>query len=159
MRALYGNLATFLSLALSSERRLDMLQRTFYAFLILVAFILLTAMGGSGGFERAPRVEKSFKVVVTDAMGTKIEGEQFSWEGRLHFSGYKGMAQVTIPFEKLKELTIGQMAERKITVTALFWDGTESSFDIDAKSRCFGEASFGSFMLQLDEIKSISFAK
>ena len=136
-----------------------MLRRTSYVFSIFAAFIMLTALGGSGGFERAPRVEKNFNVVVTDAMGTKIEGEQFSWEGRLHFSGYKGMAQVTIPFEKLKELTVGHSAERNITVTALFWDGTESSFDIDAKSRCFGEASFGSFMLQMDEIKSVAFKK
>jgi len=136
-----------------------MLQRAFNAFIILVSFILLTAMGGTGGFERAPRVEKNFTVVVTDASGVKIDGERFSWEGRLHFAGYKGMAQVTIPFEKLKELTIGQKVEHKVTVTALFLDGTESSFDIDAKSRCFGEATFGSFMLQMDEIKSVAFKK
>ena len=117
-----------------------MLRRTSYAFIIVAALILLTAMGGTGGFERAPRVDKNFTVVVTDAMGAKIDGEKFSWEGRLHFSGYKGMAQVTIPFEKVKELTVGQKVERKVTVTARFLDGTESSFDIDAKSRCFGEA-------------------
>jgi len=136
-----------------------MFQRTSYAFLMLAALILLTAMGGTGGFERAPRVDKNFAVMVTDAMGTKIDGEQFSWEGRLHFAGYKGMAQVMIPFEKLKELTVGQKVERKVTVTVFFWDGTQSSFDIDAKSRCFGEASFGSFMLQMDEIKVITFKK
>ena len=71
-----------------------MLQRTSYALIILVALILLTAMGGTGGFERAPRVEKNFTVVVTDAIGGKIDGEKFSWEGRLHFAGFKGMAQV-----------------------------------------------------------------
>ncbi|HYA88571.1 MAG TPA: hypothetical protein VEI57_16075 [Nitrospirota bacterium] len=136
-----------------------MFQRTSYALLILTALVLLTAMGGTGGFERAPRVEKNFSVTVTDAMGSKIDGEQFSWEGRLHLEGYRGLAQVTIPFEKLKELTVGQKVERKVTVTAIFWDGTESSFDVDAKSRCFGEASFGSFMLQMDEIKAVAFKK
>lgn len=136
-----------------------MLQRTYYAFIIVTALILLTAMGGTGGFERAPRVEKNFPVAVTDAMGAKIDGEKFSWEGRLHFAGYKGMAQVTIPFEKVKELTVGQKVDRKVTVTARLMDGTESSFEIDAKSRCFGEASFGSFMLQMDEIKSVAFKK
>jgi hypothetical protein len=136
-----------------------MLQRIFYSLVILTAFILLTAMGGSGGFERAPRVEKNFAVVVTDATGVKINGDKFSWEGRLHFAGYKGMAQVNVPFEKVQELTVGQKADRKITVTVHLSDGTESSFDIDAKSRCFGEASFGSFMLQMDEIKSVAFKK
>jgi hypothetical protein len=136
-----------------------MLQRALYAVFILSIFILLTAMGGSGGFERAPRVEKNYAVVVTDASGNKIEGEKFSWEGRVHFAGYLGMAQVTMPFEKVKELTVGEKRERKVKVTARLTDGTETSFDVDAKTRCFGEAGFGSFMLLMEEIRSITFKR
>lgn len=136
-----------------------MLQRAYAAVLIVTAFILLTAMGGSGGFERAPRVEKSFAVVITDASGVKIEGEKFSWEGRIHFSGYLGMAQVTLPFDKVKDLSVGEKHERKVKVTARLLDGSETSFDVDAKSRCYGEAGFGSFMLLMDEIKTIVFKK
>lgn len=136
-----------------------MLQRAFTAVLILSAFILLTAMGGTGGFERAPRVEKNFSVVITDASGVKIEGEKFSWEGRIHFAGYRGMAQVTMPFDKVKELTVGELREGKVKVTARLLDGGEASFDIDAKTRCFGEAKFGNFMLLMNEIKTIVFVK
>ncbi|HEX9020718.1 MAG TPA: hypothetical protein VF903_05615 [Nitrospirota bacterium] len=136
-----------------------MRQRVFPALFIFSVFILLTAMGGSGGFERAPRVEKNYAVSVTDASGKKIEGEKFSWEGRIHFSGYLGMAQVTMPFEKVKELTVDERSDRKVKVTARLTDGTETSFDIDAKTRCFGEASFGSFMLQMDEIRTIAFKR
>jgi hypothetical protein len=136
-----------------------MLQRAFYAVIVLAAFTLLTAMGGSGGFERAPRVEKNYAVVVVDALDNKIEGEKFSWEGRIHFAGYMGMAQVTTPFEKIKELTVGEKRDRKVKVTARLTDGTETNFEVDAKSRCFGEASFGSFMLQMDEVKTVTFKK
>jgi hypothetical protein len=136
-----------------------MLQRAYAAVLIVAAFILLTAMGGSGGFERAPRVEKNFAVVITDASGVKIQGEKFSWEGRVHFSGFLGMAQVTLPFDKVKDLTMGEKRERKVKVTARLMDGSETSFDMDAKSRCYGEAGFGSFMLLMDEIKTIVFKK
>jgi hypothetical protein len=136
-----------------------MFQRTLYSVIIFSAFILLTAMGGTGGFERAPRVEKNYTVVITDASGNRIEGEKFSWEGRVHFAGYLGMAQVTMPFERVKELTVGEKKERKVKVTAKLTDGTETSFDVEAKARCYGEAAFGSFMLQMDEIKSISFKK
>jgi len=136
-----------------------MLQKAFYAVIVLASFTLLTAMGGTGGFERAPRVEKNFTVVVTDASGNKIEGEKFSWEGRIHFAGYLGMAQVTMPFEKIKEMTVGEKRDRKVKVTARLTDGTETNFEVDAKSRCFGEASFGSFMLQMDEIKSVVFKR
>jgi len=134
-----------------------MLQKAFYAVIVLAAFTLLTAMGGSGGFERAPRVEKNYSVVVIDTSGNKLEGEKFSWEGRIHFAGYLGMAQVTMPFERIKELTVGEQHDRKVKLTARLTDGTETSFEVDAKSRCYGEASFGSFMLQMDEVRTITF--
>lgn len=120
--------------------------------------ILLTAMGGKGGgFEKAPRVDKNFMVVVTDTSGNKIEGEKFSWEGRIHFAGYMGLAQITMPFERVKELTVGEKKDRKVKVTARLTDGTETVFEIDSDARVYGESRFGSFMLTMDEIKSISF--
>jgi hypothetical protein len=125
---------------------------------IVSFFIFLSAMGGKGGgFERAPRVDKNFMVVVMDASGNKIEGEKFSWEGRLHFAGYMGLAQVTMPFERVKELTVGEKKDRKVKVTARLTDGSEAVFDIDSDARIYGESGFGSFMLTMDEIKSISF--
>jgi hypothetical protein len=121
-------------------------------------FVILTAMGGKGGsFERAPRVDKNFPVTVTDVSGNKIQGEKFSWEGRLHFSGNLGMASVTIPFEKIKEIAVGEKKEKKMKVTARLKDGNETAFEVDADSRCYGEAPFGSFMLTMDEIRIITF--
>lgn len=125
--------------------------------LVTVA-LLLTAMGGKGGgFERAPRVDKSFTVTVTDASGNKISGEKFSWEGRIHFAGSLGMASITVPFERIKEIAVGEKKEKKVKVTARMKDGTETVFDIDADSRCYGEAPFGSFMLLMDEIRTVAF--
>jgi len=128
------------------------------AALMVSVIILLTAMGGKGGgFEKAPRVDKNFMVVVTDTSGNKLEGEKFSWEGRIHFAGYMGLAQITMPFERVKELTVGEKKDRKVKVTARLTDGTETVFEVDSDSRVYGESGFGSFMLTMDEIKSISF--
>lgn len=127
-------------------------------FLLFLAFLFLTAMGGKGGgFERAPRVDKNFAVTVTDVSGNKINGEKFSWEGRVHFAGSLGMASITIPFEKIKEISVGEKKEKKVKVTAKLKDGGETVFDIEADSRCYGEAPFGSFMLTLEEIKNVLF--
>lgn len=135
-----------------------MKRKSFQALFILFAFFLLTAMGGKGGgFERAPRVEKSYSVTVIDGSGSRISGEKFSWEGRIHFAGYLGMASVTVPFDKIKEISIGEKKERKVKVTARLLDGSETSFEIDADSRCYGEAPFGSFMLMMEEIKGVQF--
>jgi hypothetical protein len=136
-----------------------MQQRMLIPVLILAACVLLMGMGGSGGFERAPRVEKNFAVTVSDVGGSTIKGEKFSWEGRIYFSGTLGMAQVTMPFDRIQSLTVGEIRDRKAKVTALLLDGAQAVFEIDAKSRCFGEAPFGSFMLEMSEIKSIAFKK
>ncbi len=126
--------------------------------LVLVAFLLLTAMGGKGGgFERAPRVEKNFQVTVIDISGNTINGEKFSWEGRVHFAGRLGMADVNLPFERIKEIAVGEKREKRVKVTAKLRDGGETVFEIDSDTRCFGEAPFGSFMLTMDEIKSVTF--
>jgi hypothetical protein len=135
-----------------------MQKRWTSAALLVSVIILLTAMGGKGGgFEKAPRVDKNFMVVVTDASGNKLEGEKFSWEGRIHFAGSMGLAQVTMPFERVKELTVGEKKDRKVKVTARLTDGTETVFEVDSDARVFGESGFGSFMLTMDEIKTISF--
>ena len=137
-----------------------MLRRVAYTVFILCSAFLLTAMGGKGGgFERAPRVEKNYAVVITDASGNTIQGEKFSWEGRIHFAGYMGMAQVVVPFDKVKELTVGEKKDRKVKTTAHLVDGSETTLEMDADSRCYGEAGFGSFMLMMDELKSINFKK
>ncbi len=125
---------------------------------ILSVFILLTAMGGKGGgFERAPRVEKNFSVIITDTSGNKIAGEKFSWEGRIHFAGYLGAAQVNIPFDRVKELVVGEKKDRNVKVIAHLKEGGETAFELEADARCYGEAGFGSFMLRMDEIKMITF--
>jgi len=140
------------------ERSTAMRTKAFSLVLMLFLLVLITAMGGKGGgFERAPRVDKSFSVIVTDVSGNKISGEKFSCEGRLHFSGHLGMASVTVPFDRIAEVKIGEKKEKKVKVVVRLKEGGEAAFEMDADSRCYGEAAFGSFMLTLDEIKSIAF--
>lgn len=136
-----------------------MLSRSAYGIILISSFLVLTAMGGSGGggFERAPKVERNFSATVVDLAGNTIKAEKFSWEGRLTFSGYQGMAQVSIPFERVKALAFGDKRERKVKVTARLSDGTDAAFEIDAASRLYGETNFGSFMLRADEVKTVTF--
>jgi hypothetical protein len=135
-----------------------MMKRLSAVAFLLLSFLLLTAMGGKGaGFERAPRVDKNFAVTVTDVSGNKIEGDHFSWEGRTHFAATLGVTDINVPFERVKEITVGEKRAKKVKVTAKLRDGGETVFEIDADSRCYGEASFGSFMLLMEEIQSVVF--
>ena len=135
-----------------------MMKRVSSLVLLAMLALLLTGMGGKGsGFERAPRVEKNFAVLVIDTSGKSIEGDKFSWEGRIHLDGSMGMAQVVIPFEKIKDLTVGDKKDRKVRVVVRLKDGGETMVDVDADARCYGDAKFGSFMLTMGEIKSVTF--
>jgi len=135
-----------------------MMKRISSLILLATLALLLIAMGGKGsGFERTPRVEKNFAVLVTDTSGNKIEGDKFSWEGRIHMDGSLGMAQVVIPFDKIKELTVGEKRDRKVRVAVHLKDGSETMVDVHADARCYGDAGFGTFMLIMGEIKSVTF--
>ena len=135
-----------------------MLKRASTVVGLMLLFVFLTAMGGKGGgFERAPRVDKNFAVVVTDRSGNQINGEKLSWEGRIRFSGYMGLAEVNLPFDRIKEVTVGDKRDRKVKITAKLADGTETAIDVEADTRCYGESGFGSFMLTMDEIKTVIF--
>jgi hypothetical protein len=135
-----------------------MMKRISSLVLLAGIALLLMAMGGKGsGFERSPRVEKNFSVLVIDISGNKIEGDKFSWEGRIHLDGSLGMAQVVVPFDKIKELSVGEKRDRKVRVTVRLKDGSEAVVDVDADARCYGDAAFGSFMLPMGEIKTVTF--
>ena len=135
-----------------------MLKRlTLFVVLVTLA-VLLTAMGGKGsGFERAPRVEKNFAVSIIDVSGNKIDGDKFSWEGRIHLAGDLGRAQVVIPFDKIPDLTVGEKRDRKVRVSVHLKDGSETTISVDADAHCYGDAGFGSFTLSMAEIKTITF--
>ncbi len=134
-----------------------MLKRATMLVFAMSVLVLLTAMGNKGGFERVPRVEKNFLVTVTDITGHAIEGEKFSWEGRIRFSGSLGMADVNVPFEKIREVRVGEKRDKKVSITARLADGNQATFDVDADSHCYGETDFGSFMLAMSEIKTVTF--
>ena len=136
-----------------------MAKKSLFLAAVLILFIFLTAMGSgrSTGFDRAPRVDKNFSATVTDNSGIKLEGEKFSWEGRTHFAGTMGMAEVVVPFDKIKQATFGEKRDKKVRVTLYLKDGSQSAVDVDVESRCYGESNFGSFMLIVGEVKSITF--
>jgi hypothetical protein len=133
-----------------------MIKRVGSLVLLATLALLLMAMGGKGsGFERSPRVEKNF--AVWSPIHRTRRSRRFSWEGRIHLDGSLGMAQVVVPFDKIKEFTVGEKRERKVRVAVHLKDGSETTIDVDADARCYGDAGFGSFMLTMDEIKSVSF--
>ena len=132
-------------------------KKIFPIIISIAAFIFLTAMAGSTVFEKAPKVDKNYAVVITDKSGNKIEGANFSCEGKLYFSGQVGIAQAVIPFDKVKEFSVAEVSENSAKAAILLANGTQTTLKIDAKTKCYGEANFGSFMFLIKEINKIVF--
>lgn len=132
-------------------------KKMFHVLVYITAFIFLAAMAGSSGFEKAPKVDKNYAVVITDKSGNKIEGTNFSCEGKLYFAGQVGMAQALIPFDKARELSVGEVSENSAKAAISLANNSQTILKIDAKTKCHGEANFGSFMLLIKEINKIVF--
>src|SRR3990172_6784700 len=142
------------------ERRQAMYRNIYFVVLL---FIFLTAMGGgrSGSFERAPRVDKNFAVIITDNSGNKIEGEKFSWEGRIHFSGYMGLAEVVVPLYQIQKTNFLEKKKTKKKKRGgrrvRRGGGGGRVVEGDAFAGFGGEGGWGGFRLPAHESKMVAF--
>jgi len=79
------------------ERSTAMRAKAFSLILMLFLLVLTTAMAAGGGFERAPRVDKSFAVTSPMSPATRSRERSSAGRGGSISSGSIGMASVYGP--------------------------------------------------------------
>ena len=127
---------------------------------ILFSILFLMGMGEMGGAvpaDKTPTPEKNFAVRVTDREGIQTSLNQFSQEGKVSLAGKRGSATVSIPFEKISQFQIqsveGSDVQAKVSLR------TQESLDIkiEKKAKFYGKADFGSFQIEVKELKAVNF--
>ena len=119
-------------------------------------------MGLGGGSEKEegaiPIPSKSYTVTLSDNQGNKLQGERFTWEGKVHLRASFGNATITVPFEKLKTLQMskGNTPDR-VNVKALLRSGDTLELTVDAKTKCYAETKFGNYEIFMADLASIEF--
>jgi hypothetical protein len=71
--------------------------------------------------------------------------------------GKRGSAAVTIPFEKISQIQL-QSAEGNDVWAKVSLRGAESlNLKLDKRAKFFGKADFGTFQIEIKDLKSIDF--
>lgn len=119
-------------------------------------------MGLGGGPEQTaetiPIPSRSFQVQVTDSEGNSLRGSRFTWEGRVSLRAQYGNATITIPFEKLSVLEIGEsVAPERVNARAVLKSGETLELTMDATSKCYAETEFGNYEIFVSDLSRVEF--
>jgi len=136
------------------------MKKNFAVVTVLLSLLFLFGMGELGGSppsEKIPLPEKNFSVLVVDREGIQTSLSQFSYEGKVFLSGRRGSATVAIPFDKILEVQFqGQEGTEKLARVSLK-DQKIVEIKLDKRSKVFGRAEFGTFQVEVKDLKSIRF--
>lgn len=128
---------------------------------LLVAVVSPLFLGmGTGDIASTGEVHKATKnynVTVVDDLGTKTEAGNFTCEGKLYFDGKKGATTLSVSFDKVKEISAEKGKGDRAQVTATLVDGGTVVFDMSCRDRCSGNTSFGSFTVEICNVRKITF--
>lgn len=117
-----------------------------------------TGFGGSSAPSRIPVPARVFKAVVQDLSGHEQAVSRVTFNGEVYIYGTLGEAEVSIPFERIKEVRILETDERtkRIAYATLIDDDTIKVV-VEDDVPCYGEASFGNYRIEVSKIRRIVF--
>ena len=136
-----------------------MLKKLFPAAALLIAFFFLTAMGVNPEGE-IPVPEVNYSVTIKDHQDITTKCGNVTWNGRTNFSAKRGDGTVSIPFEKVKEVSfVGSRARGKIDAQVMLKDGEVVAITFSSEARLYGASSFGTYSISAKDIKELKFEK
>jgi hypothetical protein len=127
------------------------------ALLVVAPFALATGFGGDNPPARIPVPAKVFAATVEDRGGTHLRVSRVSWNGEVFVYGTLGLAQVTVPFESIREATFedgGGEGKRIAVISAA--DGQVIRLTVDDDLLCYGRTEFGNYQLEVRDLRRIS---
>lgn len=135
------------------------MKKGLYFIAFLTGFLLITGMGGLGGTPtgKIPTPEKDFSATLIDKQDVVTKCKQVSRDGDVFFLGKKGRGTVTIPFEKVKTAEFENGKGVVIAVLKLI-DSQTIEIEMDKSQKFYGNVPFGTFQIEVTDIKKITFS-
>ena len=129
-----------------------------YLFAVLAGFLLFTGMGGMEERPRGrvPTPEKNFTATFFDNQGIVTKITHVSRQGEVFFLGNKGKGTVTVSFNEINTV---EFKNGKGVVTALIElkNGKNIELKIDKSHRFYGNLDFGTFQIEVGDLKKVIF--
>ncbi len=132
------------------------MNRLIYLALLCLCLPLLMAMGMGGGEgpTRIPEPDKSYKVVIVDISGQRVELSDFSLDGQVFVFGNLGDGQAAVPFEKVTRVDLVN-GDKGLIATVSLSDGRNVQLKVRPGLQAYGKASFGLYRIKMSEVSSI----
>jgi hypothetical protein len=123
-----------------------------------VLFIMgMGELGGAVPADKIPVPEKNFNTLVIDREGIQTALSQFSFDGKVSLSGKRGSATVAIPFEKISQVELQGQEGSEVLAKVTLLDQKSIEVKVDKRSKFYGKAEFGTFQIEIKDLKSIRF--
>ncbi|MFO7982081.1 MAG: hypothetical protein R6V08_01340 [Desulfuromonadales bacterium] len=135
------------------------MRKSLSLFLIILAALFLTGMGGLGGQPSAttPETREDIAARVVDRQGTTIELSQFSMEGNVFIKGDIGSGNLTVPMKNIQKITFGEIRGEFVPVTVLMKSGEKIELQMSKRFDFYGNMSAGAYRIEASRVKEISF--
>lgn len=133
------------------------MKRGVTIILFLSLWFMITGLA-SGPMEEVPAPEKSFTATVIDDQDISTKIKDITMNGRLYLIAKRGKAVITIPFEKVKRVTLigaSKNMAREAKVTLKAGDSVGVTFDDDVEIS--GRTPYGTYRITLKNTKEIIF--
>lgn len=123
-----------------------------------VLFIMgMGELGSAAPADKIPVPEKNFNTLVIDREGIQTALSQFSFDGKVSLSGKRGSATVAIPFEKISQVELQGQEGSEVLAKVTLLDQKSIEVKVDKRSKFYGKAEFGTFQIEIKDLKSIRF--
>jgi hypothetical protein len=136
------------------------MKKSLAPLLIFCSLIFLMGMGEIGGtapVDKIPVPNKNFTARIVDSQGVETHLSQFSYEGKVFLVGKRGGATVTIPFEKISQLQLQGREGNDLLAKVSLRDQKSIEIKMAKRAKFFGQAEFGTFQIEVKDLRSINF--
>ncbi len=117
---------------------------------------LATGFGSDNPPARIPVPAKVFQATIEDRGGTQLTVTRASWNGEIFLYGNFGAAQVTIPFDSIRDAVFEDgAAEGKRTAVVTSNDGQTLKIVVDDDILCYGKTEFGNYQIEVRDLRRI----
>jgi hypothetical protein len=137
------------------------------AFLALglgaAALVFVSVPGLAGGFtgadapSRIPIPAREFSAIFEDVGGTTVQATRVTLNGEVFVYGRYGSGQVTVPFEKIKEVRVERTSDplkRMIVVQLL--DGSDPvKVEVEDDVPWYAATRFGNYKVEVRDLRAV----
>ncbi len=129
----------------------------FFIFSSLIFLLGMGELGGTAPVDKIPAPDKNFTARVVDRQGVETTLSTVSYEGKVFLVGTRGSATVTIPFEKISQLQFPGVEGNVVLAKVLLRDQQSIEIKVAKRAKFYGKAEFGTFQIEMKDVRSINF--